>query len=155
MTKLYPSQSQIALFHRWKAQLVTGGIIYILIAGDLSTLAVVTVVGFATHGEAGLSLLPRMLTSFIPLSLGWFLIAPFLGLFYPRINADARQLWRPPLAMLFAGPLAALLRALLLNSVVIPIFGLVLSGSAGLGMLAWRWLWWLIQSKTTRNSPSL
>ena len=111
-------------------------------------IAVVTVIGFATHGEAGLTLLPRMLTTFLPLTLGWFLIAPFLGLFSPEITSAPRQLWRPALAMVFAGPLAALLRAILLNTVVIPVFGVVFSASTGLGMLAWRVLWcWLKRAK--------
>jgi hypothetical protein len=120
----------------------------ILVAGDLLAIAVVTVIGFATHGEADAARLPRMLTTFVPLTIGWFLLAPFLELFNPEIVSNPRQLWRPFLAMVFAGPLAALLRALLLNTVVIPIFGVVLSGSAGLGMLVWRALWcWLKRSK--------
>ncbi|MCX6065315.1 MAG: hypothetical protein NT121_06125 [Chloroflexi bacterium] len=71
-----------------------------------------------------------------------------MGLYQPENSSNARQLWRPILAMVFAGPLAALLRAFLLNTVVIPIFGVVLSGSSGLGLLAWRALWcWLKRSK--------
>ena len=120
----------------------------ILVAGDILAIAVVTVIGFATHGEAGVALVPRMLTTFGPLTLGWFLLAPFLGLFTPEITSAPRQLWRPVLVMVFAGPLAALLRAVLLNTVVIPVFGVVLSGSAGVGMLVWRALWyWLKRSK--------
>lgn len=116
----------------------------LLVAGDTIAIAIVTVIGFATHGETTLALIPRMLTTFLPLMLGWFLAAPLLGLFDPRISSDPRQLWRPLAAMLFAAPLAALLRAYWLGSVVIPIFGLVLTGSAGLGMLVWRalWTWW-------------
>jgi len=112
-----------------------------LIAGDLVAIAVVTVIGFATHGEGSAAVLPRMLTTFLPLCLGWFLVAPLLGLYQAGIFSDLRQQWRPFLAMLIAGPLAALLRAILLNTVVIPIFGLVLSSSAGLVMLVWRILW--------------
>lgn len=113
----------------------------LLIFGDILAIAIVTVIGFAAHGQAELSLLPRMLTTFGPVTLAWFLVAPFLGLFDPKITADPRQLWRPFWAMVFAGPLAALLRALLLNTVVIPIFAVVLTGSAGLGMVVWRAIW--------------
>lgn len=116
-----------------------------LILGDIFSIALVTVIGFATHGQTELALLPRMLTTFGPLALAWLLVAPFLGLFRPEITANPRQLWRPFLGMVFAGPLAALLRAFLLNTVVIPIFALVLSGSAGLGMLAWRSIWWRLE----------
>ena len=119
-----------------------------LILGDVLAISAVTVIGFATHGEASVALAARMLTTFLPLTLGWFLLAPFLGLFNSEIVSNPRQLWRPVLAMALAGPLAALLRALLLKTVVIPVFGVVLSGSAGLGMLAWRALWcWLKRSK--------
>ncbi len=115
--------------------------IHWLILGDLLAIALVTVIGFATHGQTEFALLPRMLTTFGPLALAWFLIAPFLGLFRPEITGNPRQWWRPFLGMVFAGPLAALLRAFLLDTVVLPIFAVVLSGSAGLGMLAWRSIW--------------
>jgi hypothetical protein len=74
-----------------------------LIIGDVLALAIVTMIGFATHGETGVSLLPRMLTTFGPLTLGWFLIAPFMGLFKSEITANPRQLWRPILAMIRPG----------------------------------------------------
>lgn len=119
--------------------------IYWLILGDILAIAIVTIIGFATHGETKVALVPRMLTTFAPLILGWFLLAPFFGLFNPAVNSDFRQLWRPVLVMVFAGPLAVLLRAFLLNTVVIPIFGVVLSGSAGLGMLVWRALYWALR----------
>ena len=119
----------------------------VLILGDIFAIAVITVIGFATHGEAEISLVPRMLTTFIPLTVSWFLIAPWLGLFVPGITGSLKMLWRVPLAVIFAGPLAALLRALLLNSVVIPVFGVVLSGSAALGMLVWRVLYYFLFQK--------
>ncbi len=121
--------------------------IHWLILGDIFAIALVTVIGFATHGQTGLGFFPRMLTTFGPLTLAWFLVAPFLGLFQPETTANPRQLWRPFVAMVFAGPLAALLRAFLLNTVVIPIFGVVLSGSAGLGMIVWRAIWWWLNKR--------
>jgi len=36
----------------------------ILILGDGLTLLIVTLIGFATHGESGISFLPRMLAAF-------------------------------------------------------------------------------------------
>lgn len=125
--------------------------IHRLILGDLLAIALVTVIGFATHGETGLGFAPRMLTTFGPVTLGWFLVAPFLGLFRPEITSDPRQLWRPFLGMVFAGPLAALLRAFLLHTVVIPIFAVVLSGFAGLGMLAWRLIWQRLEQSRFAN----
>lgn len=112
-----------------------------LIAGDGLAIIIVTAIGFASHKETDLALLPRMLATCIPLAFGWFLVARLLRLFDPEITHQPRQLWRPLMTMFLAGPLAALWRAFLLNTVVIPIFGVVLSGSAGLGMLVWRMLW--------------
>jgi hypothetical protein len=112
-----------------------------LILGDLLVLAIVTVLGFASHGEAGA--VSRMLTTFTPLLVSWFLIAPWLGLFDQQTTNKPGQLWRPILAMLLAAPLAGWLRAVVLNTVVIPIFVAVLGVVSALGMLIWRaiWLW--------------
>jgi hypothetical protein len=119
----------------------------LLILGDILTLTVITLIGFANHNE--LRLLPyyRMLATFLPLLAGWFLIAPWLGLFKPEIYSNPRQLWRPVLAMVLAAPLTGLLRAMMLNSIVIPLFVLILGGSAALGMLVWRILWWAFTRK--------
>jgi hypothetical protein len=112
-----------------------------LIVGDIIALAVITVIGFASHGETDISYVPRMFTTFIPLVVSWFLIAPWLGTFDSHITADVKQLWRPPLAMLLAAPMAAILRAAMLNGVALPLFALILGGSAALGMLVWRGLY--------------
>lgn len=120
----------------------------ILIGGDILAIAVVTVIGFATHGETDLSFLPRMLAAFIPLTVAWFLISPWLGLFRPEITSNPKQFWRPVLAMLFAGPLAALLRGLILNAPIIPVFAVVLSATSALGMLVWRGIYLFLDRKT-------
>jgi hypothetical protein len=112
-----------------------------LVIGDIIALAFITVIGFAAHGETDRSFLPRMLTTFIPLLVGWFLIAPWLGLFDSQITSTPKQLWRPLLAMLLAAPMAAIQRAAMLNAVALPLFTIVLGGSAALGMLVWRGLY--------------
>jgi hypothetical protein len=116
--------------------------VLILIAGDLLSIALVTVIGFATHGEAGLSFLPRMVAAFLPISLAWFSLAPVFGLFRSGTVTDPKQLWRPVLAMIFAAPLAAVLRGLILNAPILPIFAVVLASTSAFGMLVWRGLYW-------------
>ena len=111
-----------------------------LILGDIIVSGVITLTGFATHGELSLTSLPRMLTTFLPLLAGWFLTGPWLGLFDPQ-NTSYSMFWRVPLAMLLAAPLASILRAALLDESAIPLFTLVLGGSAAIGMLIWRGLW--------------
>lgn len=120
---------------------------WILIIGDAFALAVITVIGFATHGETDTSFVPRMFSSFFPLVVSWFLLAPWLGLFNSQIITEPKQLWRPPLAMLLAAPMAAILRATMLNGVALPLFAFILGGTAALGMLVWRGLVWILTKK--------
>jgi hypothetical protein len=99
------------------------------------------------HGEAGFSFLPRMAAIFLPLSFSWFLLAPWLGLFQQDTIANPKQLWRPALTALFAAPLAAVLRGLLLNTPIIPIFAVVLGATSALGMVIWRGLYFLLDRR--------
>jgi len=115
-----------------------------LIIGDLVTLALVTVYGFATHGTAT-SAGVHMLTTFLPLALAWFLVAPFLGAFDPHRAVDLRQIWRPFWAAVLAGPFATWLRGYMLNEPILPIFVVILGGVAALALLAWRLLFiWVL-----------
>lgn len=120
-----------------------------LILSDILAIALVTYIGFATHGETDLFFLPRMLAMFVPLVLSWLLIAPWFGLFKPEITSSLRQLWRPVLAMFYAAPLAAVLRGLILNAPIVPIFAVVLVSTSALGILVWRWIYFLITRKKT------
>jgi len=119
----------------------------ILILGDILAIALITLIGFATHGETELSFLPRMAAVFFPLVITWFILAPSLRLFQQEVVFDSKQLWRPALAMTFAAPLAAVLRGLILNAPIIPIFGLVLSATSAFGMLVWRGLYLLLSRR--------
>ncbi len=117
---------------------------YFLYIGDIVALAIVTIVGFITHGEANTSFLPRMAAAFIPLTLSWFLLAPWFGLFDPETASDFKQLWRPALVMIFAGSLAVVLRGLILNASITPIFGVVFSTTSAFGMVVWRTIYSMI-----------
>ena len=120
---------------------------YLLFVGDILALAIVTIIGFTSHGEVNTSFLPRMAAALIPLIISWFAVAPWLGLFDSEITSNPRLLWRPALTMVFAGPLAVLIRGLILNAPVIPIFGVVLSMTSALGMTIWRWVYILISKR--------
>jgi len=116
----------------------------ILILGDILTILIITFIGFASHGEAELSFLPRMAAMFFPLVLSWFILAPFLGIFQSEITADRNQLWRPVLAMIFAGPPAIVIRGLILNEQISPIFAVVLSVTSAFGILIWRIIYFFL-----------
>jgi len=120
-----------------------------LIIGDAITLALVTAVGFASHGTletAG----TRMLTTYVPLLVSWFLIAPYLGVYNLEPVADIRQLWRPFWAMVLAAPFAAWMRGAWLGTAILPLFVVVLGGFSALAIIVWRLLYWGIIRRAER-----
>lgn len=119
----------------------------ILILGDILTHVILTIIGFATHGETSASFLPRMAASFFPVIFGWFVLAPWLGLFDETVTRNPINLLRIPLAMLFVTPLAVILRAAWLNSAGLPIFAFALGGANIIGMLVWRGLYIFIAKR--------
>lgn len=123
----------------------------ILIIGDGITLLITTLIGFATHASSLAD--GRWLTSFLPLVVSWGIAAPWLGVFKKEIYGSAREIiWRAIMAMVLAGPLAALLRALMLGSVVIPVFALVLAATCALAIIIWRILFiWGLSRKHDRK----
>ena len=124
---------------------------WILYTGDILAIAIVTLIGFATHGEADLSFLPRMAAIFFPLMIAWSLLSPWLGLFQQEIVSNPKQLWRSALVMLFAAPLAAVIRGIILNAPIIPIFVIVLAVTSAFGMLLWRGVYFFLN----RNRASI
>jgi hypothetical protein len=109
----------------------------VLAAGDVLVLALVTVYGFASHDQLGTAG-ARMLTTFVPLLISWFLVSPHLQAFDLQRAAQARDLWRPFWAMILAAPLAVFIRAVMLNTAINPIFVVIIGGVAALALLAWR-----------------
>ncbi len=118
----------------------------ILILGDIITLAIVTLIGFASHGTAG-SAGARMLTTFLPLLASWFLVAPFLGVYDLERIKDIKQVWRPFWAMVLAGPFASWMRGAWLNAPILPLFVVILGGTGALAILAWRIVYYFISSR--------
>jgi hypothetical protein len=119
-----------------------------LILGDIVTLAILIVVGFATHGETGASYLPRMVASLIPLALAWFLLSPWFGLFDETVISNPKHLLRILLVFLFAAPLAVILRSVILALPVVPIFALILGSTNAIGMMLWRGIYIFITRRS-------
>jgi hypothetical protein len=119
----------------------------ILILGDAVTLFLVTIAGFASHGELGTTGL-RLFSTFIPLSIAWFLISPHLGVFEIKRIHELKQIWRPFWAMILAAPLAGWIRGLWLGTAVLPIFVVILGGISALAILIWRILFLLASERT-------
>ena len=118
-----------------------------LYAGDILVLLVTTLIGFATHNELKSEFFLRMVAAIVPLTIAWFLLAPWFGLFQPEIISNPKQLWRPVLAMIFTAPLAVVFRGLILNSTILPIFAIVFGTTSALGMVIWRGIYSLLNRK--------
>jgi hypothetical protein len=121
-----------------------------LVAGDLLAIFIVTMIGFLDHYGALQGW--RWLSTFIPVSAAWLLIAPWLGVYRPENAGSARQIWRPVLAALFSAPLAATLRGFWLNGAILPVFVLVLGLTNALGIALWRLIWVLITRRLNSGS---
>lgn len=118
----------------------------LLLIGDLIILLLVTLFGFASHGTLG-SAGTRMLTTFVPLVIGWLLIAPHLGVFDPVKAVRWQDLWRPFWAAVLAAPFSAWLRGAMLGAPILPIFVVVMGGVTALSLLAWRAIYVLARSR--------
>ena len=118
-----------------------------LILGDILALALVTVIGFVTHGEGGIEYLPRMAAAFLPLAVAWLILAPWFDLFNPQIPLHLKTLGSLALAIVFAAPLALVFRGLLLNAPIIPIFAVVFTLTSMFGLIAWRVIYFLFNKK--------
>ena len=113
----------------------------ILITGDVLAIAVLTLIGFASHEELALSFLPRMGATFFPVAISWFVIAPWFGLFQDGYSSRVRLHWRVAIAALYASTMAAALRGLILGRDIPPVFIVALGVAAAMGMVVWRWLY--------------
>jgi hypothetical protein len=124
-----------------------------LILGDIIALAIVTIVGFVTHGEGGLEYLPRMMAAFFPLVVTWLVLAPWFELFDPQISFNLNRLGRIVLAVVFAAPLALVFRGLLLHAPIIPIFAVIFTLTSAFGLILSRTIYFLFTRKQTHPAP--
>lgn len=116
-----------------------------LVIGDILAILVVSLAGFITHyGEISGW---RWITTFIPVLVGWLVIAPWLGVYRLELAGRSSQVWRAALAAFLSAPLAAWLRGAWLNSAILPVFVLVLGLTDAFGLMIWR----LIGSRLVRR----
>lgn len=119
----------------------------ILIFGDIITVAIITLIGFISHGESDISYLPRFLASFLPVVIAWLILSPWIGLLSEEVIRDPKNLLWIPLAMLFVIPLAATLRGFILNAPIQPTFVLAFFATNTIGILIWRAIYIFITKK--------
>jgi hypothetical protein len=91
------------------------------------------------------------LSTFLPVTAAWLVIAPWFGAYRSDLNRQPKQAWRFGLAALLSAPLAATLRGLWLNAAVLPLFVLIMALTNALGFLIWRLVWALGVQRMNRN----
>jgi len=119
----------------------------ILLIGDVAAILLTVVIGFQSH-ETGAVFFQRFAFTFLPWTFSWLLIAPKFNLFDLPTEKINKQIVKIFLAMLFASPLAAVLRAAWLGSSALPIFALILGFSTAIGLIIWRLIYmrWFTRS---------
>lgn len=124
---------------------------FVIIAGDVFALTLVTVFGFASHDTldtAG----ARIWATFFPLLVSWLIGGKAVGMFRIEQVRDIRKIWRLLWGVLLAAPLAGWLRGLWLATPVVPVFVAVIGGSSALALLVWRSLYWFYYHRTQKAS---
>jgi hypothetical protein len=118
----------------------------ILAAGDLVAFNAVTAIGLLSHGElTGLESLGQMALVATPFAIGWFLIAPFAGVFRADVVGQPRRvLPRAALAWLIALPIGLLLWSMMRQKQIQPAFAVVTFITNLVVLLGWRGMFaWL------------
>jgi len=112
----------------------------ILVAGDLVAFNLVTAIGLLSHGElTGFDALGQVVIVAAPFAIGWFLIAPFAGVFRADIAGQPRRILpRAALAWLIALPIGLLLWSLIRQKPVQPAFAVVTFITNLIVLLGWR-----------------
>jgi len=118
----------------------------ILILGDSLTVLLMILLGFAFHQT---DVAERIQFTFLPFLAAWLVVAAAFRISAPQA-VHWSQLWRVPLTMLVAAPLAGFLRSAWLGIPLVPIFVLVLGLALCLGLLAWRMFYILFMTRQAK-----
>lgn len=122
-----------------------------LVGGDFVAIVMFVVIGRASHAMSLLDV-PGMLFVAAPFLIGWFVVAPWFGLYRVEIVAHRMQtLWRVSVAWLIGGGMGLVLRAFFLErSLTDPTsypltFTLITLATVLMLLLIWRmgYVWWV------------
>jgi hypothetical protein len=127
----------------------------LLVLGDVLTLALLTVAGFAFHQELEAVGSSRFLATYLPFLAAWLASAGILRALDPQRAIEPRQIWRPCAAALIAAPLGAILRAAWLGTPPVPVFVAVMGLMTLLGLALWRGMYLLLRgSRRQEDAPA-
>jgi hypothetical protein len=132
-----------------------------LVAGDAVSFVVFAGVGRTSHGEAsGLAVLGAVVGTAVPFALGWFAVAPWLGVYRRALTEGALpMLRRTELAWVAAWPAACALRWALGPDHKLPFsFAVVILLANAVFLGAWRtvfaWATRRVQWYVRRGEPA-
>lgn len=106
-----------------------------------------TILGFLSHSGESDTNIGRLAATFVPFTLAWLLVAPWLGAYDPEKLKDVKSVWRPALASLYAAPIGAFGRSIIIRSPVLILFVLIMGGVTMSFIVLWRVLLSLIGLK--------
>ena len=124
-----------------------------LVVGDILVFMIFAMIGRGSHGEAsGLGALPQIFLTALPFMLGWFIVAPFLGVYRRNLMNDPRKMaGRTALGWLLSWPVAMLLRGVFVDHAIPPATFAVITLITNLILLeVWRWPYALTNSMRNR-----
>jgi hypothetical protein len=123
--------------------------IALLAGGDLVAFNLITAIGLASHGElTGLGALGQVVVIAAPFAIGWFAVAPFVGLFKADVACRPRgMLARVALAWLIALPIGLLLWSIIRQKQIQPAFAIVTFITNLIALLGWRGAYALLAAR--------
>ena len=128
--------------------------ILILVVGDFMVFLIFATIGRRSHSEAaGLADIWQIFLTALPFALGWFIVAPFLGVYRRNLMSDPRKMaGRTALAWLASWPLSMLLRGVFVDHAIPPATFAVITLITNLILLeVWRWPYALTNSMRNRG----
>lgn len=116
--------------------------VILLVIGDILCFLIFSIIGDNTHGEfAGLSSVPHILLITLPFLAGWFLVAPFAGLYRKELMTEPRAMAiRTAIAWIPAWVIAIILRGIFIDHRVPGTGFMLIALVFNLAVLEiWRW----------------
>ena len=125
--------------------------ILVLVVGDFLVFMIFATIGSRSHDVAA-NLWQTFLIA-LPFALGWFIVAPFLGVYRRNLMSDPRKMaGRTALAWLLSWPLAMALRGIFVDHAVPPVTFAIIALVSNLIILeVWRWPYALNNSMRSRD----
>lgn len=116
--------------------------VILLVIGDILCFLIFALLGDTSHGEfTGLAAIPHIILISLPFLAGWFLVAPFLGLYRKELTTEPRAMaYRTAIAWIPAWVIAMVLRGIFIDHAIPGTAFMLIAFVFNLAILEiWRW----------------